>query len=295
MKRLILFACVIGLATAMLMIGCEKEENDPGNPSINFIVEQGYISSDATLNVNAEFKVKVGVFKNNESNSDLQTLTVGRTFTPASRADWDTTFNIDGDNQQIEITFTAYNTAGSELIELTVTDKNNKSDMVSLTITTALPEVRSYPNNDLGSYNEPTIGSFFSTKIGAVLPKNDAFSIQEKVDFGFFLGANNGSTFASPANPTLQEVFELNEAGWTTFNETMFISPAPIDAAAFDAIADGYIFPDFDDASAKSYANQLSNNDVVFFKTVDDKLGFIKVNSINSKGDKINIDVKVEL
>jgi hypothetical protein len=294
MKKILALLFIIGLA-GIIFTGCQKDEDEAGSPTISFLAEAGYISGDATLLVNEEFKIKVSISQNVESQSELKSLTVGRTFTPATKADWDTTFSLPtGGNQEIELTFNSANIAGSELIELTVTDANNKTDMVSLTITTELPKVTSYPNNEMGSYNEPAIGSFFATSSGTVYSKNDAFAVQDMVDFGFYLGSQNGSTFASPADPLLKTVFDLEGAGWTTYNETMFINPAPIDASEFDAIGDAYAFPEFDEGSSSSYANKLNQNDVVYFKTHDGYRGFIKVNSINGRGDKVNIDVKVE-
>jgi hypothetical protein len=292
MKKLIVLLGVIGISAVMLMSGCQKEEDEPGNPSVSFIAEAGFVSADATLNINEEFKMKVGLFKNTESNSDLNTLTIGRTFTPATRADWDTTLTLQsGDNQQFELFFTSATIAGDELIEITVTDKNGKSDMKSITITTVEPGVMSYDGIELGSWNDPT-GSFFATSDGSVMNKTEATAMQEKVDIIFFLGASNGSTFGGPTDATVQDVFDI--ADWTTQNNTLFINPAPVSAAEFDAIGTTYSFPEFNEGDAATKATQLNNNEVIFFKTDGGKLGFLKINSINGRGDKVDFDIKVQ-
>ena len=67
---------------------------------------------------------------------------------------------------------------------------------------------------------------------------------------------------------------------------------ADINASEFDAIGDSYDFPEF--TGTVDDINNLEAGDVVFFKTTKNKLGYLKVNSINGKGDYINIDLIVE-
>jgi len=123
------------------------------------------------------------------------------------------------------------------------------------------------------------------------LSKAQAGAAQETVDFAFYLGAINKSSFGAPSNSNIKLVFALATAGWTTFNNTLF-EMASINAAEFDAIGNSYAFPAF--TGTDDEVNNLEAGDVVFFKTVNNKYGYIKINSINGKGDYINIDMIVE-
>ena len=142
----------------------------------------------------------------------------------------------------------------------------------------------------MGSFND-NLPSFMATATGTLMSKAEAGAAQETVDFAFYLGAVNKSTFGAPSNSDVKLVFDLAAAGWTTFNNTMF-EMAPINATEFDAIGDSYAFPEF--TGTEDDVNNLEASDVVYFKTAANKLGYIKVNSINGKGDYINIDVIVE-
>jgi hypothetical protein len=64
-----------------------------------------------------------------------------------------------------------------------------------------------------------------------------------------------------------------------------------ITAADFDAIGATYAFPSF--TGTNDFINQLSIGDVIYFKTVTDKLGYIKINSSTKDGFEINIDMKI--
>jgi hypothetical protein len=228
----------------------------------------------------------------------LATLEVARSFTPADQgASTDTSYSWSLQMQEqviIDLTSYAFPAVGSEVFEFKVIDANGNSDMVTITITTE-NNVSAYSGISLGSYNDPE-GSFMATTDGTTYTKAEAFQHQELIDLVFYLGAQNGSTFAGPGDATVQDVFQLNvdPDKWTTFNDTRFIYPAPIGHAEFDAIGEAYIFPEFDDNDSESDANQLQSDDVVFFKTAGGKLGFLKINTITNRGDQVNFDVKVE-
>ncbi len=299
MKKLMYLSGIVILSAIIFMAGCKKDD-DPeilGDPTITLVNEAGFVSGDTQLPADAEFTVKISAAMNINTEKKLVRLEVTRSFTPATKSEnADTTyiFNIDNEEQVlIELTTNAYPQVGQELFEYVIFDQAGKSDAVSITITTE-QNVTSWLNVDMGSYNDPT-GSFLATSTGGVYVKVEAFDHQDIIDLIFYLGAVNGSTFAAPADPTVQDIFNLNnDPAWTTFNDTRIISPAPIGYAEFDAIGDTYQFPEFEDSESETFADKLEKDDVIYFKTADDKKGFLKLNSINGRGDYINIDVKVE-
>ena len=291
-KTMYLFGLLL-LAGAMVFTSCKKDEDDPApvdlTPVLTFIGGAGYTDGDVSLAPSATFKVGINADANATSNKKLVTFEVVRTFnnTPT------TVFTDDNIN---ETTFTweqdliSNTQVGEERWTFTITDKDGLKKELSFVITTISP-VTAYKNLTMGSWNDPTYGSFMASATGTVMSKADAGNAQGDIDFAFYLGAVNGSTFGAPSNDDIKAVFDLPQAGWTTFNNTLF-EMAGINASEFDAIGDSYSFPEF--TGTEDEVNDLEAGDVVYFKTVNAKHAYIKVNSINAKGDVINIDMIVE-
>lgn len=298
MKKLIVLLSFLMISGSLFLTSCEDETTEPvGDPTINIVAASGFISTDATITVNEEFKVRVSAFMNAESGARLTSLKVTRLFTPSREITWDTTFVIDKEESlQYDFTFTASPLAGAEEISFLITDEKSRSDEASLTITTipAGVEVQKYSNITLGSYNDP-IGSFFASTTGTVMTVGEGTANPGVVDFAFFLGATNGPSIASPMDDQLITISEFAVvATWNPRNNTRLVTPAPITSDDFNSIGTNYEFPTFNDAGSVTLASQLGQNDVVYFKTVAGKLGFIKINTINARGDVVNIDVVVE-
>lgn len=300
MKKYFRLFAFVFLAGTLVMSSCKKDDDDdnggtpaPMNPTINFLVEQGFISSDATVEVNEAFKVKIYAEENATSKKNIDHINVRRIF--QNQTVGDTALDIGQPSATITVNFTAQPIPGEETLEFEAVDNDGKKAMISLKITTIEigVNVTKYSNITLGSFNDQTYGSFFSTSNGQAYFKAEAFDNQALIDFAFFLGATSGASIGAPANDTIVGVFDLDQPPvWTTLNTTGMVSPAPITAADFDLIGTTYDFPNFQ--SSSSIATQLEDDDVIFFMTQGMKLGFIKVNSINKRGDIINIDVIVE-
>jgi hypothetical protein len=291
MKKLFILAGFILFAGFLFLVSCTKDNTTTEQkPVINFLVEQGFIYQDATMPVNSPVQMKVHAESNATSGAKLISMRVTRIFNLNSL---DTTYTFSETSVNFTFTTTANSAVGQEKFEFLVTDKDGQSAKVGLIITTTATgsDVTSTPNITLGSYND-VIGSFFATSTGLAYTINDASQHQGIIDFCFFLGATNGSTIASPFDSDAQTVYAIS--GWTTKNDTRFIFPASISATDFDNIGATYAFPAFDDANSTTSAKHLAADNVIYFKTVLGKRGFIKVDAINPKGDKIVIDIKYE-
>lgn len=291
-KTMYLFGLLI-LAGAMVVSSCKKDDDeDPApvdlSPVLTFVGGAGYTDSDTELPPSSTFKVGINAFANSTSNTDLASLVVVRTFNNTPTTVFEEN-NINDDTYTNEWDLVANTQSGEERWTFTLTDEDGESKQLAIVITT-VPNVTAYKNVNMGSFNDPTYGSFMATATGTVMTKAEASANQASVDFAFYLGAINKSTFGAPSNADVKSVFDLT-GSWTIFNNTLF-QMASINAAEFDAIGDSYMFPTF--TGTEDDINNLEADDVVFFKTVDDKLGYIKVNTINGKGDQINIDVIVQ-
>jgi hypothetical protein len=297
MKRTLLFLGALMMMSVTLFVSCSEDTTTTDlPPSISFVAGAGYIATDATVTVNSPFVVKVLTEQNATSGAKLQSLNVTRIFN--NQTVGDTTFAINSNDASVtqDVNFISYPQAGVENIEFEVVDKDGQKAKKILKITTeeASDEVQKWANITLGSYNDP-IGSFFATTTGKVMTIDEGTANPAIVDFAFFLGATNGSSIASPIDDILLEFIDFAPVeNWNPRNDTRLIYPAPINSNDFNSIGTSYSFPAFNTASSVTLANQLAVNDVIYFQTAAGKLGFIKINSINGRGDKANIDVIVE-
>jgi hypothetical protein len=285
---------ILLLAGLMILSACQKDDDDDTepvdlSPILTFIGGAGYTDSDTDMAPSATFKVGINAAENTSSKSNIQTFVVERIFnnTPTTVFEDD---NINEPNYTWEQELIANTQAGEERWTFTVTDRDGESKELAFIITT-LPTVTAYLDMTVGSFDDAEFGSFVVTTTGEVLTKAEAGAVQADVDFAFYKGAVNGSTFGAPSNSDVQAVFDLPESGWTTFNNTLF-EMSDLNAESFDNIGGSYQFPEF--TGTKDDINDLEVGDVVYFKTVDNKRGYIKVKNIYEKGDKIDIDMKVE-
>lgn len=297
MKKLIVFLAITGLSALLFLTGCEKDDTPVGDPTINFLAEQGFISSDATLPVNSEFKVKIAAFMNNETEAKLTALKISRTFTQASRADWDTTLTINKEESiQYELTFTTVDAVGSELLEVQVVDENSRTDEVSLTITTE-EDIDEFEMRILGSYNNLTVGSSFASIDGNVYTQQEAFNNQAKIDFLYWYGASTLATIGAPDDPNANLVYTNAIYGlpqWTTKNSTRFNTTVLTDSD-FDAISIAADIFTYVGTPSDTRIGLLAVSDVIGFETESGKRGLIRVKEIVAGTDgQITIDVKVE-
>ncbi|MEE4257462.1 MAG: hypothetical protein V2I47_10525 [Bacteroidales bacterium] len=261
---------------------------DPG-PSISFIHDNLHVSGDTTLEKNAVFSVGINA-SSSPIGAALGSFRVERNFNGSPQLVFEKI--LSGQEFAWDSAFNASNVAGEEYWTFTITDQEGDIAMLSFVITTENEEgeIIAYADINMGSYNEPFYGAFLDAVTGLVYNRNEASMNQELIDIVFYRGALNGPTFGAPSNEDVQAVYDLMGI-WVTFNTTLF-QTASITAGEFDAIGSVYTFPAF--TGDKDDINDLQINDVVFFKSHDNKLGYIKVNSINAKGDFINIDLKVE-
>ena len=275
------------LAVAVTMTSCNKDDDPIGPPSLNFIGGEGYVDTDATIAVNTIFKVGIAASANAESGKKLTALRITRTMDNTTFLD--ETIDINETTYNADFEFNAQGVDKVEIIAFTLTDKDGAVAEKSLTITYEQSgmTVAKTAGISIGSFND-NYGSFYSTSSNHTYNITDAGANQSKIDFLFYKGVTNGPTIASPADVQANAVYDIT--GWTTKNATLFMETS-IDAATFDAIESEYTFPAFENTT--SDITGIVNNQVIMFQTVDNKLGLIKISSINSRGDYAIIDVIV--
>lgn len=284
MKKLS-FLFMLFIAGMLMVSSCNDDPETFGPPSLDFKGGGDYVFESSTVVEFTTFKVGIAATANAESNKKLKSLRLTRTVDGTTFVD--TTMSLNDTQYNADFMFNAQSSGTVEDIVFYLTDDAGQMAEQNLVMTYEAGGTPVKKNADvlMGSHNDDN-GSFYSTMNEMVYGIADATANQADIDFLFYLGATNGSTIASPADADANTVYAID--GWTTKNETMFATTT-MTAEEFDAIVDVYEFPEF--TGDMSGVNQLVAGNVISFKTVNDKLGLIKVNQINGRGDHVSLDV----
>lgn len=288
--RFLVFALL--LAAGVVFTGCSDDEDDTVDmgPTISLKTGAGYTATD--FEVYNDSTLKFGVTANKSTTHDHNLARLNIYYNDLTLVD--STMDVASFNGDFEIKFVGI---GTGVMKFKITAHGGLSDETSLNVTIKEPpylgeEVMKTTNIEMGSFNDP-IGSFYNTIDALVYTVPDAKLNQAKVDFLFFRGVTNLNTIAAPDDADANTIPSFDLGSWTTKNATRLYLTT-MTAAEFDAIGDLHIFPEFNTTAAASKVNQLANGNVLIFKTVGGKLGYIKIVDLYSKGDKLKMDVIVQ-
>lgn len=292
----------------------EFEISDSPPPSIAFIggiyqpLNIPYTTGDATFEVGSQFVF--GIVANTQSDKDLRRIFVERVYeNVATLTILDSAFSSFA--YTITIICFTYPTPGSEDFTITVWDKNDKSASVGFTITTeaADPELSTFTNIVLGSYDPTSPNGCFAAVTGETFSIPDAANNPEKIDWIYFDGSTYGHTIMAPDNDVILGEF-ATVADWTIRNATRFVR-TNIDVATFDIIQDKNtliaVISPYISTLNESYISELmpppgeglNPGDIYAFKTASDELlGLIKIKEVNQGASNglstIKYDVKIQ-
>ncbi len=293
LRALLGLALVSGL---VFFTSCSKDEDTQDlAPTINFVGGSGYISANATLDVNEDFKVGINAFSNTNSGAKLTKLTITRVFNN-NIVSQDTTFSLSTIN--LVINATANSQVGQEKWYFKVTDKDGQTKEVSFTITTVAGSgpINTFTMKIMGAQGSST-GSSFASIDGTVYSLANAKTNASKVDWLYFYGATNLATLAAPNDADAIIVFSDPTNGlatWALRNATKFKKVT--DAINWaDITTDDVIVAQTASGVTATKVNSLAANNVLAFITAGGKKGMIKVESISGTTDgTITISVKVQ-
>lgn len=303
------------IAAGLIFSSCSKDdEEEPKDPTLAFLggnyppLGIPYTTGDVTLEVSSQFVF--GITANSQSDKDLRRVFIQKVYenvAPVTVLD----SNFSSKTFTLSVEGFAYPTEGTEDFTITVWDKNDKSATLGFTLTTVLgdPELLTYTDIVLGSYDATAPPSSFASVTGETFSILDAANNPEKIDWIYFDGATYGHTIMAPDNPVVEQVF-ASVGGWTTRNATRFVR-TNLDVPTFDVIEDkttliAAISP-YIATLSQSYISQLMPapgegfdvGDIYAFKTASDEfLGLIKIKEVNQGADDglstIKYDVKIQ-
>ncbi|MCB9022956.1 MAG: hypothetical protein H6542_00130 [Lentimicrobiaceae bacterium] len=298
MRKWNFFIAALVMSTAVMVSSCTKdsEETDPG-PSLTLKGGAGYTSTDATIQVGTSIKVGVVGGKSSVSGNKLTHFTFTFTVNDIANTILDTTLNTDTFDWEKIIPFSS---AVEGRFSFKLTDKGGMVTEKGFKIIAQGPETMKYTGKELGAQNDNTFGTFFSTTDGNAYFVNQTSTspvVQGLIDFLFIKNPTTsptiGNIITSPDDDVAASVTVLKLNQWTNKNQTRF-NTTNITAAQFDAIGTHYVFPTFDLLQQTTRTNALSVGNVIVFKTQSNKVGLIKIVDLDTKGDKMKIDVVME-
>lgn len=285
------FSFAMLIVAGVAISGCSKDEDEPVDmgPTLALKTGEGYTSAD--FEVVEGTVVKFGITASKSTTHDHNLARFNIMYNSLTLVD--TVFDAASFNADFEIQFVG---VGIGKVTFKITSHGGLSDQEELNATVTEPpylgeEVKKVTNIELGSFNDP-IGSFYNTVDDMKYTVPEAKLNQAKVDFLFFKGVTFFNTIAAPDDEAANTIPSFELGDWTTKNQTRF-NTTTMTVAEFDAIGDLHIFPEFNTANATKKVSDLVPGQVFMFRTVGEKLGYIKVVDTYEKGDKIKIDVIV--
>jgi len=286
MKKINLLIATLVLSSIAFITSCTKDTNPP---TINFKGGATYTSTD--VSVDAGTTLTFGI--NAQSGSaKLQNLKIVATANNTPLTLVDTTFSSDTFNDDFSFQFP---NAGETRMTFTITDKDNQTAEVSLTVTIEAG-VDAYTEKKLGSYGNNTVGSSFASADGSVYLMAEAKTNAAKVDWLYYYGgASNLATLAAPDDASAATVFTGTNGleNWTVKNPTRFRFVS--EGAVWDAIITSADIAAIATNTLDTKENKLETGNILAFKTAAGKLGVIKIGTIvTGSNGTITYDVKVQ-
>ena len=290
------FLCISVFA---LLYSCKKENTDYANPTVEFMVEDGFIISDTNAKVGDSLSIRV--LAQSLSEHPLTTIRFER-ITPIDTIVIDTGMHVQSIIMNKKI---IKSIAEWEVWNITTRDRNRKqSNTISLKIT----KEESSNHGDishifpfgLGFQNNNEFESFYSLNQQMAFPIEEAYSIQEGIHLvSYFDNVDEDEhTIASPGANVPLEIFEGQFAleHWDTRNTTRFAEPN-ITIEDFDLCEnDSLIYATtFAFETGKRKAKNLKENDIYSFVSDKGNFGLFKVISLsgNETGNVV-IEIKMK-
>jgi hypothetical protein len=292
MKKLVYLFSAFLLSGALFLGSCSKSsdnttpESQP--PTISFVAGTGYITGDVTVNAGQQIKFVIDAFANSASGALLTKLTISRVYNN-NPSTFDTVFaNPINYLNHLMVTSTALPVAGQEKWFFTITDKNNQTAQISVTLTTIATqtwgEINKFDMKILGSYASPT-GSSFASIDGTIYTIDQAFQNQSKIDWLYYYGDTDHATLAAPDDPHAAIVYSgaSGLGHWTIKNATKFkLVTDPINWSSITN--DSIILAETATGVTNSRIIDLSQAKILSFITASGKKGMIQVENITGAG-----------
>ena len=202
---------------------------------------------------------------------------------------------------EVTLTVSTSSSLGDGSIDFEAVDETGNTAIASFSFVVVSPAAKIQtavmlyaPLGDLSSE------TFYSIANNETYSRNEVESttdpISASIDFGYYYGDNDSASLASPAEYT---IYDLEEALWTTRNATILASTTITSADYLEMVTVNDIetaIAGVDVTGADGTVTNLSEGDILMFKTVDDVQGLIHVSVItgtNGSDGMIELEIKL--
>ncbi len=279
-RQFISLAIIFSFSLTLVFLASCSEDEEPLPEPATILLNPDITSFEGVPGDVVETQVSVS------APAGLVAVTINKTIGTGSPDELMTETPATGENQVV-FDF-SYPLVSEEVGETVVFDiivedaASATSATKSFTVETSSPPARSYTTILLfAPLQDKSAKSFFSTNTGttyspdSVNATNDPLSAD--VDFGYYFGANDLASLASPAGYSTLSVFGAQVNGWGTLNDIMF-KTTTLGASEFIEIG---TFADIDEVydAATEEGNIISGlavDQVIAFQTDADKAGGAK-------------------
>ena len=299
-KKIITIFSVSGV---MVFYACNENEVIPTvvpdlNISISATTSDGVtLINGGEVNLLDTFSIIVSI----SAEVGFNTLNVsGNVTSTVNRND----LNLASGTKDVDITFNiSSGSLGEGNIDFEAVDEEGNTATTSFSFVVVSPKAKIQtavilyaPLGDLSSE------TFYSILNNETYSRNEVEStadpISTSIDFGYYYGASDNASLASPAE---YPIYNLTDAGWMTRNATILSTTAITSAEYLEMVTVSDLeaaISDIDLSNANGTVTNLSEGDILIFKTVEDIQGLINVSAIsgtNGSDGMIEIEIKLAL
>lgn len=283
----------------VLLYSCKKDIANYANPTVEFLIEDGFINSDTSAKVGDT--LFISILAQSLSEFPISTIRFER-ITPIDTIVIDTGMHVQSIIMNKKI---IKSIADWEIWNITTRDRNRKQ---SNTISLKIIKEESSTHGDishilpisLGFQGNSEFESFYSLSNQTIYNIEDAFSIQEEIHLlSYFDNVDEDEhTIASPGANVPLGIFQGQFAleNWDTRNTTRFAEP-DITVEDFDLCKnDSLIYATtFAFETGKRKAKNLKTNDIYSFVSDKGNFGLIKVNALSgNETGQVVIEIKMK-
>ena len=212
--------------------------------------------------------------------------------------------NLASGTKDVDITFNiSSGSLGEGNIDFEAVDEEGNTATTSFSFVVVSPKAKIQtavilyaPLGDLSSE------TFYSILNNETYSRNEVEStadpISASIDFGYYYGSSDNASLASPAE---YPIYNLTDAGWMTRNATILSTTAITSAEYLEMVTVSDLeaaISGIDLSNANGTVTNLSEGDILIFKTVEDIQGLINVSAIsgtNGSDGMIEIEIKLAL
>ena len=202
-------------------------------------------------------------------------------------------------NAEVTLTVSTSNSLGDGSIDFEAVDEEGNTANASFSFVVVSPAAKIQtavmlyaPLGDSSSQTFYSIANNQTYSLGDVISTSDPVSAS--IDFGYYYGSSDNAALASPSEYTIYDLSAWGSQNATTLAVTTITSAEYLEMVSVSDIETALAGVDVTDANGT--ITNLSANDILMFKTVDNVQGLIHVSTITgTDGSDGMIELEMKL